>query len=259
MKTKSVFASTPSNVPVELNEHGTLKGGVYEQWYNDYRSWLDENGLASGALLWAEQNLPVNGQPYYFDTRHIERDDQLFTEGYIRRTQKRGQPVIVDVEYHVGYQKYVHITPYEITVTPYENTVGRKPKGLTPYQTYRPFREADGSVKFRLIHELVERHVTYDELPVHVNYLLVEAQRVLWESLKQEGNHWKAVLPVLQQAKPLSKFNYVPVSEHLAEVYRIYLLKLNEDEQSAVDAASNLVAEASYEALRFKASLKPMS
>lgn len=251
MNTKSIFASTPTNIPSELNEHGTLKGGVYEQWYNDYRSWLDENGLASGALLWAEQNLPVNGRPYYFDTRHIESDDELVVEGYIRRTQKRGQPVIVEIGYHIGHSKYVHITPYEMTV-------GSKPNDTKPLQTYRPFREADGSVKFRLVHETVERYINYDESPAYVNYLLVEAQRVLWESLKQEGNHWKAVLPVLQQAKPLSQYNYVPVSEHLTEVYRIYLLKLKEDEQSAVDAANNLVSEASYDALRFKASLKPM-
>lgn len=239
----------PAQPPEGINKHGTIAGGPYETAYNDYISWLDEHGLATGALAWAEKNLQINGPSHYLDTSHIEHDKKRVIEGYITRTQKRGQPSVVEVNYRIGWNVFVKITNFEMTLS-------HERDDKKPYRTYRPFKEADGSIKFRLVHEKIDRTYTHDELPLYVNYLLVSAKRALYLTLDNDVCHWHAVVEILDREKPLSKYNAVPVTEKLATLYQTYLLKLNGSREEAVAATHSLVREAMIEEIHFKERLK---
>lgn len=244
---KSVLAA-----PAEQNEFGTLKGGIFERWYNDYHSWLDEHGLASGALAWAEKNLKIGDRPYYFDTSHIEWDRKKVVEGHVYYSQKRGRAPMVEVRYREGGNKYVEITPYEMTVR-------RNHSDKDPYLVYRPFKEADGSTKFRLVREKIDRTYDHDEMPAYANYLLVCARRAMWTALEDSTARWShtEILHALGNDEPLSKYNDVPVTDKHAALYKAFVQSLSStNAKAAVDAAYDLYTAVVVEEIRFRTNLK---
>lgn len=231
-------------------EHSTApsKGGIFSDWHNDFNSWLDENGYATGAIEWAKKNLTVNGRHHYFDTSHHERDRKKVAEGYVEITQKRGEAPVVKMRYTRGGE-VITITSYELTVS----NIGDSGK---PRLIYRPFMEADGSTKFRLVHERVNRTYSYPELPLYLNYLLVSAKRQAVLTIDNRISHYHAVMEILDRVKPLSKFNVIPVTPALIAAYHHYMANLAGTREEAVQAALGLITEASLEEIRFKESLK---
>lgn len=231
-------------------EHNTAPstGGIFSDWHNDFNDWLDENGYATGAIEWAKKNLTVNGRHHYFDTSHHELDRKKVAEGYVQFSQKRGQAPIVEMRYTRGGEV--------ISINSYEMTVADVGDAENPRLIYRPFMEEDGSTKFRLVHEKVNRTYSYAELPVYLNYLMVSAKREVYLTVDNPDCHYHAVIEILDRLKPLSKFNSVPVTPEVVAAYRNYVANLDGTREAAIQATIALIVAARGEEIRFKASLK---
>lgn len=247
LKTKLEALEAERNSGHESEEEGSVRT-KYETLL--VKSWMDENGLLTGALPYIAENIKGVGllgrtfnndaylRPDFTGEKHdfVEDVPQI---ALFRQTRKNRSPLL-----SVMYQ---NTNGHHITINQYEAVI-RVTEQSTPYKVYRPFLNPDGTFSFKLVREVVVVKHDVDQVPAYLNYLLVKIDgrifTILQERQEFDDDVWHDMF--MEHAlgpRRLPNFNDIQTPPEVAGWFVQFMALLNAAVERGPDISLDEIAD----------------